>query len=58
MIVVAAGNAFDGISLFGMFTTVDGAREWAETNINYTDWTIVFIEAIKDASRWDEGWED
>lgn len=57
MWVVAVGNAFDGLVLFGLFTTVDGAREWAEINVNSIDWTIVELEIVEDASEWDAGWE-
>jgi hypothetical protein len=42
--VIAFGNAFDGIELFGPFNTSDAAREYAEENM-MDDWSITPVYA-------------
>lgn len=41
--VVAVGNAFDGMSLFGPFDSTDDASDWAGTNLRNEEWLVVSI---------------
>lgn len=45
MIVVAAGNPFDGMRLHGPFEAYDEANDWAERNIT-DDWWSVIVEPL------------
>lgn len=48
MIVVALGNAFDGLALYGPFEDSEDAAIWAENNTqgnsDIADWNIVNVE--------------
>jgi hypothetical protein len=39
--VVAVGNPFDGISLFGSFDDASEANEWADHNLKNVDWWVM-----------------
>lgn len=43
-IVVAVGNVFDGMQLYGLFFDHDEAQEWASTNVE-DDW---WLEVLTD----------
>lgn len=38
--VVAVGNAFDGVKLYGPFDNADEASNWADANV-VEEWNIV-----------------
>lgn len=38
--VVLAGNIADGITVYGPFETADDATEWAESQLDDTEWLI------------------
>jgi hypothetical protein len=46
MYVIALGDAWDGISLYGTFGTSDEAVEYANDNLNRDDWTIIFVRPV------------
>ena len=46
MYVVAVGNAFDGIELFGTFSTGDDAAIWAAENIDHDEWIAVKLVEV------------
>jgi hypothetical protein len=46
MTVVAVGNPFDGITLFGPFQDETEALEWAEGTSG--DWHIVHLEEVEE----------
>lgn len=41
--IVVTGNPFSGLTLYGPFASFDAADEWAQTNCNDTEWTIVEV---------------
>ena len=44
---VAVGNAFDGISLHGLFNNMELAANYAEKTFEYEDWHVVPINEEK-----------
>ena len=46
--VLAVGNAFDGISLYGPFNNGEEASEYAERHAREDDWHVVpIIEPVR-----------
>ena len=43
--VVAVGNAFDGINLYGPFFTYEAASDFADTLGRLNSWEIITVEA-------------
>jgi len=41
--VVAVGNPFDGISLFGSFDTAEAANEWADREVRNETWWVMSL---------------
>lgn len=39
--IVAVGNPFDGISVFGPFDDAVEANEWADAKIKNVDWWVM-----------------
>jgi hypothetical protein len=39
--IVAVGNSFDGLTLYGPFKSVEEANEWADTLRSSEEWTVV-----------------
>jgi hypothetical protein len=39
--VVAIGNAFDGLVLYGPHKTAELANEWAERHARHDEWVVV-----------------
>ena len=46
MWIVAIGDAFDGITLYGPFDECEDATEWADNHTEDREWTVVQINAI------------
>lgn len=47
MFVVASGNPFDGLQLYGPFWSEDDATEWVESG-DYEPWDVVRLEPPHD----------
>lgn len=43
--VVAVGNAFDGLALWGPFEDKDAASEWADNECRHEEWVLAPVEA-------------
>ena len=54
MFTVATGNAFDGISLAGLFTSTEAAGEWAEANLKNDEWRLIELDLIDTEFDWVE----
>jgi hypothetical protein len=54
--LVAKGNPFDGVTLYGPFDEGDDALEWAEFNDTEGDWWIVKTTEVRcdDNGEWIE----
>lgn len=44
MFVVALGDPFEGIKLFGPFDTAEDAENWAETEVKDESWSLVEVQ--------------
>lgn len=44
MYVIATGNPFDGLALYGPFEDANGAGDWASDN--FDEWTCVSMSAV------------
>jgi hypothetical protein len=45
--VVAVGNPFDGIELYGPFKTREEVEAWTQT-IDFPNWDVVRVYAVKE----------
>ena len=45
--VVAFGNPFDGVTLYGPFPTWDDAADFGEAESDQSDWFVVSLESPK-----------
>lgn len=44
LFVVAIGDAFYGITLYGTFTDMDSANEWADHHSRGDDWHVIRLD--------------
>lgn len=48
LVLVAQGNAFDGLTLHGPFTDAEWAGDWATHKLRNEEWHIVFVTPLED----------
>lgn len=49
--VVAVGNAFDGLTLYGPFNSEEAALNWADIGCRAEQWDIVRLNTADDESK-------
>lgn len=47
MYVIAVGNVFDGITLYGPYEDNENAQQIAELEFNHSDWHVIPLHSLE-----------